>query len=535
MLTNEQLKAAVDAYFIHKGNRVQAANSLGIPRQTFNDRLRVAERRGGFRIDKLADGRIEAARSETRTLPGEGRIKRYILTSAQNNTHVHPGMKNLLALVEYYKAELMIGTYAYQTNAYGAHPAKFGTEEEDDSLWYAPEVIPYIVDRSVEIAPGLVWCGEQNILPTARHPLTSMEDYNGRKSNIVPHAKIALESVASMANEATKLNYSTGTITQRNYMQKRAGIIAEQKHNYGALLVEVDNEGNWFVRQLHIAADDSIMDVGPAGSSGLVARNGAVEQDIVTSSIYWGDAHAAEMDKTVRKLCWDVGGILHTLKPRRQYLGDVFSMRSRGHHDMRDFHATYKKHTTSQESVEEEIRATTQFVNFAAHNGCETIIVPSNHDRHLDRWLNEADFRADPLNAKYFCLLQYNLLDAIDRGEPTFNILEFAMRRAGLNSEVCFLVMDESSIDQGIENGLHGDLGANGSRGSTKAFTKFGRAINKGHDHTAAIRDQVYSAGACALRFSYMKGPGSHSVSHIVTYKNGTRAIITVWGNKWRA
>ena len=35
-----------------------------------------------------------------------------------------------------------------------------------------------------------------------------------------------------------------------NYLQKKLGIKAEHHHRYAFLLVEVDSEGNWFVRQV---------------------------------------------------------------------------------------------------------------------------------------------------------------------------------------------------------------------------------------------------------------------------------------------
>jgi len=216
-------------------------------------------------------------------------------------------------------------------------------------------------------------------------------------------------------------------------------------------------------------------------------------------------------------------------------MGDVFSMQSRGHHDMKDFKRTYEKHLDEEETVEEEIQLTADFLNECTRKWCETIIIPSNHDRHLDRWLNEADFRADPVNAKYFLELEWEVLDAIDNGDKGFNILEHALVSAGASEKIRFLSLDESYVLHGVENGLHGDLGPNGSRGSTKALTKLGRPLNKGHDHQAAIAWPVYSAGACSLRFSYQKGPNSHSISHIDTYKNGARTIITMWSNKWRA
>lgn len=541
--SDDLLQQAVEAYYDNSGNKAEAARGLGLKRQTYNDRLRSAQRRFGITLGKVADGQIEAEGSVQRKLPKKGHVARYILTSIQNNTLLHPGFNNLLALVDYFDGlnggdpcELLIGTYSYQLAAYGPKAVKRGKFQHDSKeLWYAREAEDYIQDLSVELAPGLVWCGEQNILPTTRHPLTAFEDYNGRKSNIVPHAKTAMESVASMADEATKFNYSTGTVTQMNYIQKRAGILAEQKHSYGALLVEVDSDGNWFVRQLTIGKDDEIMDIGPAGSSGIYVQAGMVQERDVVESIYWGDTHVAEMEMWIRELAWGRGGMLDTLRPRYQFMGDTLSMRSRTHHELRNFLATYRKHVEGEETVEDEVAQASDFVTEASRGWCETVIIPANHDRHLDRWLNEADFRLDPVNAKYFCELQWQVLDAVDRGDKGFNVMEYAMRQKGIPSDVRFLSMDESFVVAGVENGLHGDLGPNGSRGSTRTLTKLGRPVNKGHDHTAAIRDQVFSAGACSLSFPYMVGPNSHSVSHIVTYSNGSRALVTMWSNKWRA
>lgn len=488
------------------------------------------------------DGKVHAMKSKKFKLPRRGHIKRYLLTSIQNNTHLHPGYENILSYCEWLdglpkaSCQLIVGTYSYQLAAYGAKAVKRGHNKAkvDEELWYAPEVLEYVQDKSIELAPGLVWCGEQNILPTTRHPLSSFEDYNGRNSNIVPHAKIAMESVASMADEATKFNYSTGTITQRNYIQKRAGILAEQKHAYGAALVEVDSAGNWWVRQLHLDSNDVLMDVGPDGYSGVEVRDGWVEAKPVVEGIYWGDVHASELENWVRELAWGPGGMLDCTKAQWQFMGDLLSMRSRTHHEIGNFHRSYQKHVDSEESVEDEVQLTADFMHDATRDWCNLVVVQANHDRHLDRWLNEADFRADPVNAKYFLELQWQVLDAIDRGDRHFNIMEWSLNQAQA-PKVKYLRTDESCVVAGIENGLHGDLGMNGSRGSTRGLTKLGRGLNKGHDHTAAIRDGVYSAGACSLSFGFMMGPNSHSISHIVTYANGKRAIITMWNDKWRA
>lgn len=543
-IPDSELMLDVDAYYEYGGNKTEAAKHRKMKPDTYAKRLKLAERTLHIKLNKAADGRIDVVESIARSLPRKGQVKRYILTSAQNNTHLHPGFDNLLAYAQWLEelkgssCELLIGTYSYQMNAYGPKAVKRGRYDVNkvkEELWYDKRMEPYICDESVCLAPGLIWCGEQNILPTALNPLHSFDEYNGIKSNVVPHSKIAMESVPTMSGEYTKFNYSTGTITQRNYIQKRIGILAERKHTYGALLVEVDSNGNWWARQLHLDDDGDIMDIGPSGFTGVHIRKGKVKATKVTQTIYWGDVHAWEMDDWVLSMAWGKGGMLDVLKPNSQYLGDVFSMTTRGHHEIKNFHSTYYKHVNNAGSVEDEVNLTANMLTQASRNWCNTRIVSSNHDRHLERWLNEADFRTDPLNAKYFVLLQYQVLDAMDRGDHTFNILEWALRRASIPKKVEFLPAEESCVEVGVEHGLHGDLGPNGSRGSTTNLRKLGRPINKGHDHKATINGNVYSSGSCATAFSYASGPQSKSVSHIVTYKNGKRCIVTMSFNKWRA
>lgn len=550
--SDETLKHAVNVYMRLGGNKSATARELDVPRKTLSRWIEFAESRFDLDLSSIADGRIGEIEREVAELPEPGQVKRYILTSVQNNTFLHPGWVNLKAYAEWLDAlpngscEFMVGTFSYAIDAYGAKAVKRGKWKPDvGSLWYAPEIEEHIRDERIELAPGLVWCGEMNILPTAKHPLTGLETYNGRKSNIVPHTKITMESVPSMRREGTKLNFSTGTITMRNYIQKRAGIIAEAHHSYGGLLVEVADNGDWFVRQLHIDHNGQVYDLGPDdGKPGAVLiADKKVTRGAPVDSIVWGDIHTAEMEPWVRETGWgasDRKGMLDVLRPARQIMHDIFSMRSRGHHEMKDFHALYEKRAAGMDSVEAEVAECAEFLRSSSRKWCETVIVLSNHDRHLNRWLRDEDPRKDLLNAKYHAHLQETLLDAIDRREVSFNVLAFALGEKGLPESVRFLGEDESfvicrDVDGGIECGLHGDLGSGGARGSTRNLTKLGRPLIKGHDHTAAIRENVYSVGACSLEFPYMKGPSAHSVSHVVTFPNAKRQIVTMWRGRWRA
>lgn len=542
--TPEQIHQAVEAYYKAGGHKADAARLLGLPENTYRSRLKVAERDYGIVLRKVADGAVHPDVTASEKVPKKGHRRYFILTSVQNNTHIHPGWNNLLAYAEWLndlpntRCDVLVGTFSYQLAAYGPKAVKRGSYKPGQAnaeLWFAPEVEDFIRDENVELAPGLVWCGKHNILPTAKDPLRGLETFNGRKSNVVPHAKQEMRSVPSMPDEATKFNWTTGTVTQRNYIQKKEGIVAEQGHEYGAVLVGVDSDGNWYTRFINIGSDDEVMDIGPDGYTGVLVQGGIVTADVhVTGYVYWGDIHVAEADPQAIKLAFGPGGMLDQLRPEHQFMGDVFSMRSSSHHEWRDFHTRYKRRAEKQNSVLQELRQTADFLTMSERDFCVTHVLASNHHDHLEKWLNDFDFRQDLDNAKLFCWYNYHLLDAIDRGDEEFDLLAFAMKEHGAPDTVDFLPRNRSYVCYGAENSLHGDEGANGARGSTKALTKLGRPTNKGHDHQAAKMGPVMSAGAMSLDFDYMSGPGSHSISHIIGYLNHERTIVTFWKNKFR-
>ena len=71
-----------------------------------NDKLTPTQRKAG--IGKPLEGGQVKSREERAPRPNTGEIKRYLLTSAQNNTHVHEAFwENLTAFAKHYDARSM--------------------------------------------------------------------------------------------------------------------------------------------------------------------------------------------------------------------------------------------------------------------------------------------------------------------------------------------------------------------------------------------------------------------------------------------
>lgn len=538
----------IEAYHRLDGNKTAVAEELGMHRDTVRKILKEAK------IDKpLHGGRAEYMEPNLLPLPTKGKLSRYILTSAQNNTKVHGRFwENLEAYAKFSGARIMISRFMYNKNGYSAKYAKPGRGPISDDMaaaWFDPRIEQYICDDparhgscSWQFAPGLVFCAEMNILPTASRPLSELSTYTRTASGIFPHAKLAMESIPTAKNDKPKFNYTTGTVTHRNYIQKKAGLKADFHHAYAALMVEVNSDGRWWVRQLNADSRGSFFDC-PKGADGLIKlEDGEIYDGFRAEGINWGDIHVAEMDVWVRAMNWGDGGVIDALRPKYQFMHDLFSFTSRSHHD-KGFGRNFEKHIEGIDSVEKEVVDAADFLNFAHRPETTTIVVSSNHDRHGERWLDEADYRYDMLNSEFFLEAQLDRVRAIKRavqsrksGKPVtpWAFLPWALRRSQCPAKVEFLPRDASWLLCGIECGWHGDEGPNGSRGTTQSLLNVGRRVNKGHDHTATIRDGVYSAGACATSFAYSHGPSSHSVSHIVTYPNGKRCIITAQDGEWR-
>ena len=156
MKAKNLLPEDVSAVYDSKGGNIRAtAKQLGISRSSVRRKLTPLAK-----IEKpFAAGTIHGIKTEKFPLPAPGKVNRYILTSAQNNTYVHDdAWRNILAFAKHYDATILVGTYTYNQNAYGKLSVKLGKDKnKQHTLWYDPKVTEHIEDRRIELANGLVW------------------------------------------------------------------------------------------------------------------------------------------------------------------------------------------------------------------------------------------------------------------------------------------------------------------------------------------------------------------------------------------
>lgn len=450
---------------------------------------------------------------------------RYIFTVAQNNTHTYDAfldsIKNYCSSMD---ARLVVGRCVYNKNGF-----QNGVKDAiDGGAWYDPALGEYTVDVDCEVFPGLVWLGSANVLPTAKNPLAGFESVTAHDvSVIVPHVQIAAAVNPAFKGASPKWMYATGAITVRNYIQKKLGQVAERAHKHAALLVEYSHDtGLWFARQIEADDNGGFQDLGVYWCGANAPEQRRID------ALHLGDIHAEKLDQKIADVSWRLDySIARELRPTVTLVHDLLDFTARNHHNIRSGHFRFDKHVEGMESVSDDLYKAWQVLSELQYV-TKPIVVESNHDLALTRWLDDTiDFKQDPVNAITYLECSLALYEAMKRRDSSFNMLEWALNKYGAYSlDNCeFLQTDQSYRIHGIECGCHGHNGINGARGNPAGFRKLGFPLNTGHTHTPGIYGDVYVAGVTGSKeMGYNTGFSSWDHAHVIIYKNGKRALIGI-------
>jgi hypothetical protein len=505
----------------------KAARELGIDRRTMD--VFLDRHASDIKTQKVQPMVGELSQTDILDHGTPSTTKRYLLTCAQNNTRVHSGFwANLTAFADHIDATIKVSRFTYNKDAFRGARKAGDKLEEFEPVW-APEVRPFVSDVIERLAPGLVWCGNLQILPTATNPMSGFSDYTGADSTVIPHPKVAMMPVATPRSRPVKHLYTTGACTLKSYIQAKAGQKAEFHHSFAALLVEVMPSGIWFARQ--IVANDH----GSFCDFPYKVVRGQVTEDAEVAAVQWGDIHVANIDKRIEALFWGGGGVLDTLRPKKQLLHDLVDGESHNHHTRRDHHHQFMLAKEGKNSIRNEFEQARRFVDEVAYRPwCKSYVVWSNHDEFIRRYLQNTDYRQDHTNATFILGLELVAYQSIEDGKKPSLFAE------ALNSKTATVLVDDDGglLVEGIQVDYHGHVGAGGSRGSVQQYARLGLKTMTGHSHAAWWLNGATSAGTCTtLDMGYNKGPSSWSHTFTIVYRGGKRQQITANAEHglWRA
>lgn len=471
--------------------------------------------------------------------PLPDRPRYVIFTAAQNASEIHEDfLTNLEAYAAWLGAEIYIAGFTYGKRLFEDHSV--------DANYYHERVEAYRTNDQIQLGDGLVFCGEMNTVPTAVMPLSGFETYTRDKWGIFPHAKIQLQAVATAKLARTKQLLTTGCVTMPNYLQMKAGIKASFHHQIGAVLVELMPDSTFFCRHLH--ADGLGADEGGFYDLDRRVEGGKVTTGHRIEAISYGDIHHEKLDPEVALSTWgyDVetgktisnATLLDRLRPKHQFFHDLSDFAPRNHHNIKDPHFLFKTHQHGTDNVEAALAGCSRFLKETQRGFCKSVVIQSNHDNALLRWLKEIDYRQDPVNALFFLEAQTSYYRQLADGIADPPIFEQVLRdfQPCALSGVKFVSEDDSYMVLGVEFAIHGHLGANGARGNPRHYTKMGSKSVTAHTHTPQITDGAYVNGVSgSLDMGYNRGLSSWAHAHTILYPNGARTILTMMDGRWFA
>jgi hypothetical protein len=316
---------------------------------------------------------------------------------------------------------------------------------------------------------------------------------------------------------------TTGAITlpayeTNRYMSDRTATIATHDHRLGAIIVEIYNNKEYYFRQVQAANDGSFVDLG------VRYYPNKTEEDL-PEALVLGDWHCGETDPVAREVFFDVA---KRMQVPRMVLHDAFNGTSVNHHEEKDAIIRGQRSEHGELSVKDEFRILASDMNDMLEISEEVIVVKSNHDDFLDRYLRRTAFKDDPVNYRVSLDLAAHLYDGKDT-------IRFGVEKFGLKEEnkekVRWLKIDESFVIGGVELGAHGHGYVSGIRNIENAY---GDSVT-GHTHAPQILRGAWVVGTCSLlQLSYNAGPSDWVHASCLVYSDGSRQLINAINGRWK-
>lgn len=372
-----------------------------------------------------------------------------------------------------------------------------------------------ITAKQIDPVTGLGRIGQRNgsfIFASPKQRLKMIPTSNEK----IPHAIMSTGAL-------TKPNYKT-----KKHLSKRTAYFADHDHVIGGIIVEIDNETAFHFRQVQADSKGSFIDLGvefrPDGSISLAQPEAFV----------LGDWHSGETSP-IAASCFITSqdSVAKELHPKRIIIHDGFNGMSISHHEVKNKALRAQRASENKLSLEAELEGYRKDLEYFCSLKFvkEVVIVKSNHDEFLDRYLAEGRYVEDAQNH----LLSLDLVKAMI--EEDANPIQVYMEKKGIKygHKLTWLKRDEDYKISGVELGAHGDHGGDGARGSLiHTEAAYGQSIS-GHSHKEEILRGAWQVGTCSiLNPRYRKGSSSWSWASCILYKNGSRQLIRVIEDDWR-
>lgn len=436
----------------------------------------------------------------------------FFVTSAVSNCYANP--KFLKAIKHWQRehdAKIIVNGVRYK------NPTRLGEEIADE--WYDPTLAPYMLNQEIRphpllsILPTKIQATTANPLPPRLAALTQ------NRHAIFGHPQLAMRTVPTLNGEA-KVMWSTGAITEPHYSDTLAGTMGEFHHSLAGVIVQVRGdeltmrEVTWD-GEAFIDLDRHYSETGSRAAPPALA-------------LVMGDIHVRHTSDVVMEATFGTSpgqcGLYPLMKHKTVVLHDLPDFGSVNPHEMNNHLSRAAKASKGRTNVQDEVDDIANWLN-ALPTGPEVVVVRSNHDEFLTRWLQAGERNVDPENKRFYHWLSLRMLDEHE-ATGRFPITLATALEPSVRKGIRFLDFDESFRLGGIELGQHGHLGPNGSRGMIKNYALLAVRTVIGHSHSPGIWQGCYQGGQSGVeRHGYNVGPSGWWTAHVSVLANGRRQM----------
>lgn len=450
--------------------------------------------------------------------------KRFVITTAVTGCKIHEGfLKSIQTYCEKNDAKLLVLPCT--------DPASAGTGSE----WSIPSLVGEgnVVMSDLSLNSN-VFISSIKLSAKQIDPTTGLARIGQRNGSFIyASPKQRLKFVPVSNTKYPHAEMTTGAITLPNYtprndkphwyMSRRTAYIAHNDHVMGAIILEIQDEKRFHFRQIQAESSGSFVDLGNYYQGRRVSRLNA-------EALVMGDWHSGETDPTAKKAWKEVVAVA---RPKKLFVHDGFNGKSINPHEIKKQITQAQSASTGLLQLEPELRGFAKDLDeLATWPGIEEVLVVySNHDAFLERWLEDGTFGKDPVNYRIGTELAAAMFD----GKYA---LQYGVEKFGLKhkNKVRWLGVDEDYKIARIQLGAHGHIGPKGSRGNIRNMeSSYGQSVT-GHAHGPEIMRGAWQMGTSSfLKLNYNKGPSDWVHSSCLVYSNGARQLINSFGGDWHS
>lgn len=456
--------------------------------------------------------------------------KTLFIVAAQNATPVHAEWWRVIQqLCAHRSAELVVLPIRYK------NPTSAWMGSQENAEHWATECKPFLTNVRHVLNDNLTLLGDIKIQPTAADPLTGFEAVSGASSAIVAHTKIQTRTIATPQNRMAKALMTSGCCTVENYSDTRAGRVGQFHHSLSGVLVEIVNRRRFHMRRIHFDTRTK-----SATDSARAERYYADRTETAPRALalITGDWHDPFTSPQVVKATFGAGGMVEVARPRHVvYHDSTDGYPVNPHHAKNPFNRIAKRFG-GLDSVRASLESLRDFIAGHTVKDTQNVIVTSNHDDFLTRYIINADWRDDPTNAEWYLETALHMVrntKLTSRGTEYPNAFAYWMRSYNL-PQTRVLDEDESFMLGGHELALHGNKGPNGARGSIRNLRRIGVKTITGHPHSPGEDEGCTQVGtSTGLRLEYNSGPSSWMQAHCFLNDDQKRQLAFIIDGRYKA